>query len=131
MYAWYVPKAFMISPVWIDPNWMHVIVWIGNLNKDSKLLSVTLRSLVGYSTYTPPTADFMDGNHVKLNYRWLYQTPHYLTLTDKTGKYQDLIMWNNMTHAAREALEHTTFFGSKAPISRKKFERYIQQAYPF
>ena len=117
--------------MWIDPNWMHVIVWISNLKEDSELLSVTTKSLVGYSTHTPPTNDQMDGSHVKLTYWWLHQTSHYLTLTDKAGRYQDLIMWDDMTHAAREALEHTTFFGSKAPISRKKFKQYIKQAYPF
>ncbi|CAI5718100.1 unnamed protein product [Peronospora destructor] len=131
MYAWYLPKAFTISPLWIDPNWMHAIVWINSLNEDSELLSVTLTSLVGYSTYSPPTDDQMDGSHVKLKYRWLHQTPHYLTLTDKAGTYQNLIMWDDMTQAAREAFEHTTFSGSEAPISPKKFERYIKQAYPF
>ncbi|CAH0473511.1 unnamed protein product [Peronospora belbahrii] len=52
-----------------------------------------------------------------------------LAATKKSGEYQDLIMWSNMTDAARKALEQTSFMGAMAPVSTKKFKRSILKAY--
>ncbi|RQM10350.1 hypothetical protein DD237_007315 [Peronospora effusa] len=135
MFTWYFPRDFPIPTLYMGHHhaWEHVFVWLSSRSEDAKLLSVTVPS-VGffYSSYSLPKEKQMDGNHVKLKYTsWLLQTPHYLKPTRKAGTYQDLIMWDNMTDAAREALEQTNFFFHKAPISTSKFERYLQQAYPF
>lgn len=49
MYAWYFPRDFMISPVWVGHrhDWEHAIVWLDILSEDAELLSVTAQSLLG------------------------------------------------------------------------------------
>ncbi|KAG3009939.1 hypothetical protein PC120_g15339 [Phytophthora cactorum] len=133
MYAWYFPRDYMVSPMWVGHrhDWEHAIVWLDSLETRAELLSVTAQHLLGYKMYSPPDADHMDGSSVKLKYTWLIQTQHYLSATTKPGKFQDLIMWSNMTEAAREALEETKFFWSQAPMNDEKFQRNIEKAYPF
>ncbi|OWZ00059.1 Necrosis inducing protein NPP1 [Phytophthora megakarya] len=132
MYAWYFPRDFMISPVWIGHrhDWEHIIVWIDSLSERAEIVSVTAQSLLGYRTYSPPKAAHMVRSSVKIKYTWLVQTQHYLTTTTKPGQFQDLIMWDNMTDAARESLEDTKFFWSKAPMNNDKFQDHIEKAYP-
>ncbi|CAI5718105.1 unnamed protein product [Peronospora destructor] len=135
MFAWYFPRDFLIPTTFVvhRHSWKHIFVWLSSLSDDAQLLSVTGPSKgFFYSAYSLPKNDQMDGNHVKLRYAsWLLQTLHYLKPTRKAGTYQDLIMWQNMTDAAREALERTNFFFHKAPISTSKFEKLIEKTYPF
>ncbi|POM59021.1 NPP1-like protein [Phytophthora palmivora] len=124
MYAWYFPRDFMISPMWVGHrhDWEHVVVWLDSASKDAEILSVTAQYVLGYKTYSPPKAKHMDGSSVKIKYTWLIQSQHFLSGTSKAGEFQDLIMWDNMTDAARDALENTRFFWSKAPMNDDKFE---------
>ena len=129
LYAWYAPKYFTMYPVWFGHrhSWIHVIVWLTSFDEDAKILSVMVNTGHGYSTYTNFDDDEMDGNHVQLKYTWLPQLPHHLKVTKNVGEFQDLIMWDDMTEAARNALEKTNFFWSKTPVSTKKFNRLIKK----
>ncbi|CAH0473175.1 unnamed protein product [Peronospora belbahrii] len=114
------------------PPWLEVCYYMGgNLSEDAKLLSVTIPSLLGYLTYSLPSNSYMDENSVKLTCTWHYQHQLCLKVTHKAGEFQPLIMWNNMTDAARKALEDTKFFGSKSPVSSKAFQKAMEKAYPF
>ncbi|ETN03903.1 hypothetical protein PPTG_15220 [Phytophthora nicotianae INRA-310] len=133
MYAWYFPRDYMVSPMWVGHrhDWEHAIVWLDSLDTSAELLAVTAQHLLGYKTYKPPRAKHMDGSSVKLKYTWLIQTQHYLSATTKAGKFQDLAMWSNMTDAAQDALGSTKFFWSQAPMNDAKFQSNIEKAYPF
>ncbi|EEY65232.1 NPP1-like protein [Phytophthora infestans T30-4] len=133
MYAWYFPREFMVSPVWVGHrhDWEHAIVWLDGLGTRAEVLAVTVQQLLGYKTYKPPKAKHMDGSSAKIKYTWLIQTQHYLSATTEAGEFQDLIMWENMTAAAQEALEDTKFFWSWAPINEGQFQDNIEKAYPF
>jgi hypothetical protein len=133
MYAWYFPRDLMVSPVWIGHrhDWEHIIVWVDSLSKNAELLSVTARSLLGYKVYSPPDADKMDGNSAKIKYTWLIHSQHYLAATTKAGELQDLVMWENLTEPAREALDNTEYFLSMAPVGTDKFLENVAKAYAF
>ncbi|CAH0492659.1 unnamed protein product [Peronospora farinosa] len=111
--------------------WANVVLWLSSLSHDAKLLSVTIKSFSDYLKHSPE-ADEMDGNHVKLKYTtsWLH-SGHHLELTHKDGQYQALIMWDDMTDAARKALDTTDFYDSKTPFNDVNFENNIDEAYPF
>ncbi|GMF30191.1 unnamed protein product [Phytophthora lilii] len=133
MYAWYFPRDYIVSPNWVGHrhDWEHAIVWLDSLSENAEVLSVTAQSVLGYKTYSPPEAKHMDGSSMKLKYTWLIQTQHFLSGTTKTGEFQDLILWGNMTAAARSALGSTRFFWSKAPMNDDRFSGNLVKAYPF
>ncbi|EGZ13763.1 hypothetical protein PHYSODRAFT_335499 [Phytophthora sojae] len=47
------------------------------------------------------------------------------------GKSQDLIMWEQLTDAARECLNSADFEDTKVPFNDKNFQESLKQAYPF
>eukprot|EP00644_Phytophthora_capsici_P009136 jgi/Phyca11/5621/fgenesh1_pm.PHYCAscaffold_6_\ len=55
-----------------------------------------------------------------------------LDFTYGDGQYQDLIMWNQLTDQAREALESADFGeDTKVPFNDKNFEAALGHAWPF
>ncbi|KAF1775677.1 Necrosis inducing protein [Phytophthora cactorum] len=83
MYSWYFPKDSPSTGLGHRHDWEHVIVWIDNPEiAEPKILAV-------------------DGNSVKVKYLSKWPINHALESTGEAGDYQDLIMWEQMTDAAR------------------------------
>ncbi|RLN51801.1 hypothetical protein BBJ29_002455 [Phytophthora kernoviae] len=110
MYSWYFPKDSPSTGLGHRHDWEHVVVWIDNPDVENPtILGVSPSAHSGYSKYVPPSSDTVDGTSVKVNYESHWPINHALDSTSKSGDFQDLIMWDQMTDAARTALENTDF----------------------
>ncbi|OWZ10761.1 Necrosis inducing protein NPP1, partial [Phytophthora megakarya] len=54
-----------------------------------------------------------------------------LTFTYEDGTYHDLIMWEQLTDAAREGLNSADFGETKVPFNENNFEATLKTAWPF
>ncbi|RLN61230.1 hypothetical protein BBP00_00005514 [Phytophthora kernoviae] len=133
MYSWYFPKDSPVSGMGHRHDWEHVIVWIDNPeNVNGTILAMTPSAHSGYSTYTPPPADMIDGASVKVEYTSTYLViNHHLEGTSTAGETQDLIMWGDMTDAARYALNTTDFGNANVPMKDGNFLPKLEKAYPW
>ncbi|GMF09303.1 unnamed protein product [Phytophthora lilii] len=122
MYALYFPE--------VTPEWEHVIVWTNNPNVTKQTIlavSTSTNASSGYAVQTPPGADKMDGTSVKVTL-----DTNTLVLTTEDGESQDVIMWHQMSNAAREALNNDQSFGGvKVPVNDDYFLLQLGKAWPF
>ncbi|KAG6959920.1 hypothetical protein JG688_00009857, partial [Phytophthora aleatoria] len=96
------------------------------------ILAVTPSAHSGYSAQAPPPdANKVDGNSVKVKYLSKWPINHALESTGEGGDYQDLIMWGQMTDAAREGLSRTNFGDANVPMNDGNFESKLGRAWPF
>jgi hypothetical protein len=133
MYSWYFPKDSPESHFGHRHDWEHVIVWVDNpANSPGSILAMTPSAHSGYSTYAPPDADMVDGTSVKVEYTssWVFIN-HHLEGTSTDGETQSLIMWDDMTDAARDALNTVDFGAANVPMNDGNFESKLQKAFPF
>ncbi|RLN53186.1 hypothetical protein BBJ29_001727 [Phytophthora kernoviae] len=105
MYAWYFPKGFWSELPSRRHDWANVIVWINNPALETP-------SILGLSTSHGDSSPFMD-------------------CTSVLGKFQDLIMWEQLTDEARTALDTTDFGDAKVPFIDANFEKKLEKAWPF
>ncbi|KAG6587347.1 necrosis inducing-like protein NPP1 type [Phytophthora cinnamomi] len=135
MYAWYFPKDVYYG-VWSKNGhrhkWASAVVWLDNPAAETpKILAVsTSKPNGGYRflknappacgrwSCNPPFTDYINGSSVMLEYGLDYDDyGSSVTLsTDRRKRgFQDLIMWEQMTDEARNALSQTNF-GEKAKV---------------
>ncbi|KAK1944755.1 hypothetical protein P3T76_003288 [Phytophthora citrophthora] len=132
MYSWYFPKDSPSTGLGHRHDWEHVIVWIDNPEiAEPKILAVTPSAHSGYSAQVPPDADKVEGTSVKVNYESKWPINHALGSTTKGGDYQDLIMWEQLTDAARLALENQNFGKANVPMKDGNFVGKLNKAWPF
>ncbi|EGZ20226.1 necrosis inducing-like protein NPP1 type [Phytophthora sojae] len=133
MYAWYFPKD---EPTDFDGHrhdWEHVIVRINNpVLENPTILAMTPSAHSGYSTYAPPPADMVSGTSCKVEYTssWIF-IDHHLEGTSTAGETQDLIMWSDLTDAARYALSTTNFGKADTPMNNGTFNWKLSKAWPW
>ncbi|KAG7375810.1 hypothetical protein PHYPSEUDO_015196 [Phytophthora pseudosyringae] len=90
MYVWYFPKGFWWSFPTRRHDWKSVVVWIDNPGLEtSKIVGVAMSQIRQETDLSSP----------------------YLIFGDWGGDYQDLIMWEQLTDAARVALNDSNNFG--------------------
>ncbi|OWZ03886.1 hypothetical protein PHMEG_00024307, partial [Phytophthora megakarya] len=115
MYSWYFPKDSPSTGLGHRHDWEHVTVWIDNPDvPEPKILGVTPSAHSGYSSQVPPDADTVDGTSVKVIYESKWPINHALESTSLGGDFQDLIMWEQMSDAARFSDFDTSGDGSIA-----------------
>ncbi|ETN13083.1 hypothetical protein PPTG_08017 [Phytophthora nicotianae INRA-310] len=132
MYSWYFPKDSPSTGLGHRHDWEHVIVWIDNPEiAEPKILAVTPSAHSGYSAQVPPDANKVDGNSVKVKYLSKWPINHALESTGEAGDYQDLIMWEQLTDAARLALQNTGFGKANVPMKDGNFVSKLDKAWPF
>ncbi|RAW34408.1 hypothetical protein PC110_g9305 [Phytophthora cactorum] len=132
MYSWYFPKDSPSTGLGHRHDWEHVIVWIDNPEiAEPKILAVTPSAHSGYSAQVPPDANKVEGTSVKVKYLSKWPINHALESTGEGGDYQDLIMWGQMTDAAREGLSRTSFGDANVPMNDGNFESKLGRAWPF
>ncbi|OWZ10976.1 hypothetical protein PHMEG_00016072 [Phytophthora megakarya] len=149
MYSWYFPKGFN----WMGfpsrrHDWKSVVVWIDNPEVETpKIVGVSLsKSNTKYRKNTRVYAsDFVGyqrvgrryertyiyGSNTSLRIEYMLDLGTYLTLGNWDGEYQDLIMWDQLTDGARDALNDEDNFGkAEVPFSDDNWEKHLENAYP-
>jgi hypothetical protein len=132
MYSWYMPKDSPVTGSGHRHDWENVIVWIDNpALENGSILAMTPSAHSGYSSYAPPSASMVDGSSVKVEYTasWVVIN-HHLEGTSTAGETQDLIMWDDMPDAARNALSTTDFGSANVPMKDGNFLPKLAKAYP-
>ncbi|KAE9012581.1 hypothetical protein PR003_g15825 [Phytophthora rubi] len=150
MYAWYFPKDMYNQLSGMKGhrhNWVSAVVWLDNpAFEKPKILAVSTSLTNGeYSTLkdgppecgrwscAPPFNDYINVTSPMLAYgvgtdqgSWLIRT------TERFGELQDLVMWEQLTEAARGALSETDF-GEKAkvPFIDANFDTNLEASRPF
>ncbi|OWZ06221.1 Necrosis inducing protein NPP1, partial [Phytophthora megakarya] len=133
MYTWYFPKSSWA--VWSTHrhDWSSLVVWIDN----PELETPTMLGLSFSKTDTKydKQAPLLPGNSITtptiLRSTQVFSGPPYLSETIIQGDFQDLIMWDQLTDAARKALNTTDFGSAKVPFIDENFQKKLEQAWPF
>jgi hypothetical protein len=129
MYSWYMPKDETLPGVGHRHDWENAVVWLDSLDSPSIVaLSASYHST--YLYYYPPDSDYLDGDSAKIEYStsWIV-LDHSLSATSTAGETQDLIMWDQLTDAARTALEDTDFGSANVPFKEANFATKVAKAY--
>ncbi|POM81287.1 Necrosis inducing-like protein NPP1 type [Phytophthora palmivora] len=135
MYAWYFPKGFFMGVASRRYDWASAVVWIDNPD-------FATPAILGLSTSTSddeyqkkaPAPDFGILNGVTPT---LYHSisevagQPMLDYSTRTGDFQPLIMWEQLTDAAREALNTWDFGDAFVPVNDANFEEKLKKAWPF
>uniref|UniRef100_K3X209 Uncharacterized protein n=1 Tax=Globisporangium ultimum (strain ATCC 200006 / CBS 805.95 / DAOM BR144) TaxID=431595 RepID=K3X209_GLOUD len=131
MYSWYMPKDTPIPGIGHRHDWENVVVWIDNPNAaNPKILAVSPSAHSGYEKYAPPKAGTVDGTSAKV----IYSTTnlvmdHSLDSTTHAGEQQPLIMWEQLTDAARSTLQDYDFGNANVPMKDGNFMDKLGKSY--
>ncbi|KAG7383947.1 hypothetical protein PHYBOEH_009725 [Phytophthora boehmeriae] len=139
MYSWYFPKdkPYSLFRKGQRHDWEDVVVWLDNPAAERPtMIGVSPSTYVtSYAKYTPPPADGLDGTSCMINYLAdpYNRNFHTVDTTWKTGGgFQDLIMWEQLTDAARGALSDTDFGETaKVPFIDANFKANLDKAWPY
>jgi len=131
MYSWYMPKDETLTGLGHRHDWEACVVWVDDIaaaNPTIVALSASAHS--GYNKYYPPSSSYFSGNSAKIDYSSSYVViDHSLSATSTAGESQPLIMWDQLTDAARSALENTDFGSANVPFKEANFQSRLGNAY--
>ncbi|CEG48336.1 NLP-like protein [Plasmopara halstedii] len=132
MYSWYFPKDTAFPLLGHRHDWEHIIVWIDNPSLyKPRILAVASSAHSWYTVQSPPHTDRVNGTSVKVKYAGIWPLNHALTSTTKSGEYQDLIMWEQLTEAARQSLQQANFGMANVPMRDGNFLDKLDTAWSF
>ena len=118
VYAWYFPKGkaprTTISFGFLGHrhNWEYIVLWLDNVDVESPdidnvtIIGVAMSACWGHNKAVPE-AKYMNGSSMKVEYYYediLGTTA--LRLTEDSGKFQNLITWDQLSELARYSLSH-------------------------
>ncbi|OWY94769.1 Necrosis inducing protein NPP1 [Phytophthora megakarya] len=143
VYAWYFPKNFWAGEAKKRHNWASMVVWIDNPAVETpKIIGASLsrQTLGPVVVGLVPFGERNDEPFQKMTqlprmafvgtrrnvFGWIIPT-----FSDHDGIYHDLIMWDQLTDAAREALNSADFEEAKVPFNDNNFEATLAAAWPF
>ncbi|ETK93499.1 hypothetical protein L915_03338 [Phytophthora nicotianae] len=131
MYAWYFPKGFWTGFASRRHDWKSIVVWIDNPALETpKIIAVSMST--SDTTYNHPMASDYIGTNTsfRVRYQLGLGSPN-MTFTHLDGEYQPLIMWEQLTDAARVALnESFKFEDAEMPFNDEYFEKRLEKARP-
>ncbi|KAI0009810.1 NPP1-domain-containing protein [Xylariaceae sp. FL0662B] len=129
MYSWYMPKDSPSSGLGHRHDWEGIVVWVDDPDAESpNIVALSTSAHGGFDTIT---SDFpLDGTRPKIRYFSIFPVNHQLGTTDTKGGEQPLISWENLTQAARDALENTDFGDANVPFKDSNFENNLAAAQP-
>ncbi|EGZ24512.1 necrosis inducing-like protein NPP1 type [Phytophthora sojae] len=137
MFAWYFPKAFTRRKPSKRHDWANVVIWIDNPTVElPSVLQITVPDDLGRMV-SGDSGQCFDGLKPTLK----STTPHFvLTLqfiNTRTVTYchapgssapLNLIMWDQLTEAARNPLNTASFDGSQVPFNEPNFAAKLDEA---
>ncbi|OWZ17515.1 Necrosis inducing protein NPP1 [Phytophthora megakarya] len=95
--------------------------------------------LTKYSSHVPLKEKYLNGSSVKIEYHnnFLIASTE-VRVTEKEGGYQDLITWDQLPDAARDALASTVWdltpmslYGTEMPLKDGELTMTLEKAWPF
>ncbi|GMF16200.1 unnamed protein product [Phytophthora lilii] len=131
MYSWYMPKDETLNGLGHRHDWEACVVWVDDIAASSpKIVALSASAHSGYNKYYPPSSSYFSGNSAKIDYSSSYIViDHSLSATSTAGETQPLIMWDQLTDAARTALENTDFGSANVPFKDANFQTKLGNAY--
>uniref|UniRef100_H3GAX4 Necrosis inducing-like protein NPP1 type n=1 Tax=Phytophthora ramorum TaxID=164328 RepID=H3GAX4_PHYRM len=132
LYSWYFPRDRK-GTFGHRHSWEHIIVWIERTSSTKGALSSVSASTSDgkYFTITPPDTDMVwDKTSVKIQYK-AKTFSHYVNVSTESGDFQDLVMWEDMSSAARTALNLNDFGSATVPFKEDTFLDNLKNAYPW
>ncbi|RLN51180.1 hypothetical protein BBJ29_009865 [Phytophthora kernoviae] len=98
-----------------------------------KILAISTDQSGGYGKIAPVSEDnIINGTTPKLSADVrLFRASTRIFLTTMPGDFQDLIMWEQLTDAARAALDSTDFGRAEVPLADDNFNEELENAWPF
>ncbi|ETK88327.1 hypothetical protein F441_22543 [Phytophthora nicotianae CJ01A1] len=149
MYTWYFPKGFFADFASKRHDWQNVVVWINNPDLEwPKIVGVSMSNVDSeYTTKLEMMAYYFSGYRMEgtrgyrrsiygsaTSLRFAYEmilTSPYLDFADEDGEYQSLIMWEQLTDAARAALNDSSNFEEREiPFSDEHYMDHLEMAWP-
>ncbi|OWY95147.1 Necrosis inducing protein NPP1 [Phytophthora megakarya] len=121
MYAWYFPKDMQNVGLFkkgVRHDWVNLVV----------NFSIDVRYLCDVINKPPNDTHIIDGTTPKVRYDEDEEGWHTIFQSNEEGEFQDLIQWNQLTDAAREALENTKFGEASVPFNDANFENNLKDA---
>ncbi|OWZ14549.1 Necrosis inducing protein NPP1 [Phytophthora megakarya] len=117
MYAWYFPKASPSAGLGFRHQWQYAVIFIDNPDvPEPKVLGCSMTSYKAKAKKYKPCPSFaFDGTSIKFRYKHQWPEVQDLDVTSDAGKFQDLIMWDQLTEDARQALNSRSCFGDEIP----------------
>ncbi|KAF1789115.1 Necrosis inducing protein [Phytophthora cactorum] len=132
VYSWYFPKDSPSSGMGHRHDWEHAIVFIDNPDvANPKIIGCSVSSHSGYEKHAPCPPWAIDGTSLKVRYKHAWPKNHDLATTGDAGKFQDLIMWDQLTDDARRALNSVSFGSANTPFKDGIFQKKLENAWPF
>lgn len=129
MYAWYMPKDSPSSGLGHRHDWEAAVIWINDpAAANPQILSIAY-SQHGDFINVAPSSSNTNGTHAKLEYKSIWPLNHALYSTSQSGGSQPLIDWNDLTAAARNALNTTDFGDANVPLKDANFTSNLANAW--
>jgi hypothetical protein len=131
MYAWYMPKDSPSSLLGHRHEWENAVVWLDSTNPaTAKIVAAAASAHGNYKKSYPINTNYLENSGVstKIDYKATWPVNHEMGFTSTPGKTQPLIQWEQLTDAARTALE-TTDFGSATVPFKSNFQQNLAKAY--
>ncbi|KAJ8123795.1 hypothetical protein ONZ43_g334 [Nemania bipapillata] len=129
MYSWYMPKDSPSSGLGHRHDWECIVVWLDSATAASP--QIVALSTSAHGDFDTITSNFpLDGTRSKIQYYSTWPLDHQLGTTTATGGSQPLIAWENLTDAARTALENTDFGSANVPFKDANFNNNLAKASP-
>lgn len=126
MYAWYMPKDSPSTGLGHRHDWEHIVVWLDSASLNARIRGVAYSAHGGYDKSTSPP---LEGSRPKVGYQSIWPVNHQLLPTSSLGGQQPMIAWENMTPAARDAIERTDFEAATPTFRDSNFMDTLGKSY--
>lgn len=122
-----MPKDSPSSGLGHRHDWEAIVVWLDSATAANP--QIVALSTSAHGDFDTITSNFpLDGTRAKIQYYSTWPLDHQLGTTTATGGSQPLIAWENLTDAARTALENTDFGSANVPFKDANFASNLAKA---
>ncbi|KJX99393.1 putative necrosis and ethylene inducing peptide 2 precursor like protein [Zymoseptoria brevis] len=108
-------------------DWEGIVVWLSDAKASATLLGVAASAHGEYDAQKPPLLPTSGGTHPLIRYFSVFPLNHQLGFTSVKGHERPLIAWEELTDAARKALEDTDFGSATVPF-KANFQETMDKA---
>ncbi|BAB04114.1 NPP1 family protein [Halalkalibacterium halodurans] len=129
MYAWYFPKDSPSPGLGHRHDWEGIVVWVDNpANPSPQLLSIAYSQHGNFYNVAPTDRNTREQRPL-IRYSHAWPLNHSLWIHDQVGGTQPLIGWDDLTPAARHALNTTDFGAANVPFNDHNFINNLRKAW--